>query len=34
MGIFRVVKTKDYTVINNYLCKDRRLSLKVKDFLQ
>lgn len=33
MGIFRVVKTKDYTVINNYLCKDRRLSLKGKGLL-
>lgn len=33
MGIFRVIKTKDYTVINNYLCKDRRLSLKGKGLL-
>lgn len=33
MGIFRVVKTKDYTVINNYLCKDKRLSLKGKGLL-
>lgn len=33
MGIFRVVKTKDYTIINNYLCKDRRLSLKGKGLL-
>ena len=33
MGIFKVVKNKDYTVINNYLCKDRRLSLKGKGLL-
>lgn len=33
MGTFRVIKNSNYTVINNYLCKDRRLSLKGKGLL-
>ncbi len=30
MTIFRVEHKKDYTVINNYICKDKRLSWKAK----
>lgn len=33
MSIFRVNKTKDYTIISNYHFKDKRLSLKAKGLL-
>ena len=33
MAVFRVAKTKDYTVMSNYHLKDRRLSLKAKGLL-
>jgi len=33
MSIFRVEKTKDYTVMSNYHLKDKRLSLKAKGLL-
>ena len=33
VAVFRVAKTKDYTVMSNYHLKDRRLSLKAKGLL-
>lgn len=33
MSIFRIKKTKDYTVMSNYHLKDKRLSLKAKGLL-
>ena len=33
MAVFRVEKTKDYTIMSNHHLKDRRLSLKAKGLL-
>lgn len=33
MAVFRIERTKDYTVMSNYHLKDKRLSLKAKGLL-